>query len=247
MIPILMRRILFYICFLFVSILSIHAQESKDQDSIPQEEKIVVPDTIPIQRYISIGMDLTGPFKQLAFDRFRSDNEFSISFHCFKKFNLTSEFGFLNINENVTINESNELKSQYNYLASGKFVNLGFDYNIFKKNKPGERNMVFFGLRYGFSTLKHSASNIFIEDPYWGNSTNNNFPETTVTAQWIEVAGGLRVYLFKNVALGWSGRYRILTHSTNIGIVNPIIIPGFGNGGNTTVWGFNYSIYITIP
>ena len=249
----LMKIVFLYISFLFVLLVNTNAQEFNDQDSIPpREEKVVVPDTVPVQKSISFGINLTGPVQQLAFYHSRSDYGFSVTLSLLKKFHFTSEFGFLSINENINVKvkdvKGNDvIKCQYDYLANGQFINLGFDYNIFKKNKPGEHNMVFLGCRYGISTLKHSASNIFIVDSYWGDITNDKFPETSVNAQWFEIDGGLRVYLFKNIALGWSGRYRILTHSTNMKIVKPLIIPGYGKGSETSTWGFNYSIYYTIP
>ncbi len=186
---------------------------------------------------ISIGYDFSGLFVKI-FQPYQTTGEVSINAGAFKKFYYTVEAGLLKINDKET---------NFNYYADGKYIRAGFDYNFYKRKTPDENNMIFIGLRYGLSSLNHSADSITIVSEKWGNYKIDSIPNAKVSAQWIEIAAGIRVEIVRNFSMGWSGRLRFRTHTTGDEKVQPFIIPGFGSGYSNITLGFNYSLYYTIP
>jgi hypothetical protein len=184
---------------------------------------------------VSFGYDFSGLISKI-FRSSQTSGEASVTVGSLKKFYYTVEAGMLKMNR---------MDSDFNYYSNGQHIKFGFDYNMYKKKKPDENNMVFVGLRYGIASLKHSVDNIIIMDRKWGNYTLPSIAETKATAQWIELVGGIRVELLRNFSMGWSGRLHILTNLNST--IKPILISGYGNGSSSMTFGFNYSMYYTIP
>jgi hypothetical protein len=137
-------------------------------------------------------------------------------------------------------------KENFRYSSNGSYLRIGFDYNIFEPYARNQYEMAFVGIRYAFSSLRYGADNIFIQDGYWGDFSAN-LPERKMHANWVEIAGGLRVELFHNLFAGWSLRARFMIYKTKDVNMNPFNIPGYGKGSLKSALGFNYSIYYRIP
>jgi hypothetical protein len=193
-------------------------------------------DSISHKHGISAGFDLFGPVSKI-FQPSTTSYEASLNAGSFYRFFLVTEGGTLKIDEK---------KTEYNYTSNGSFMRVGFDYNFYKKNLPWEDNILFFGLRFGLSSLSQKANNIVVIDSIWGNF-KKDLGETQAKAQWIEAVGGIRVEVIKNFSMGWSVRFKVLTATTGMDKVKPFVIPGFGSGASTTAFGFNYSLYYTFP
>jgi hypothetical protein len=219
------KRVFYYISIsLLMFSHSIFAQDSISKTKI-----------YPLKSGFTIGFNLVDPIVH-ALNTSLEVYEFSVNAGTYKNFSLTGEFGFLNNRIDST--------DQYFYIAKGTFIRFGADYNIYKKNNKDENNMIYVGLRYGFSKLNHEANDILIKDSFWGNKWTN-FPSQPYTTQFVELTGGLKVELVWNIYMGWSVSYRLAT--SKIGNISPFQIPGFGKGSNSDSWGFNYSIYYFIP
>jgi hypothetical protein len=195
---------------------------------------------VNIRKAINVGLDLAGPVSKI-FEPGKTDIEMSLSAGSFKNFHFTLEGGLLSFNMN-----KNDTNKSYKYSSSGQFLRIGFDFNTFKKNLPGENNYILFGLRYGFSSMNHKASNILITDQYW-LARNANFSENNIVSQWLEFAGGLRIHLYKNIGAGWTARFKYMIKQGGSGGVIPYYIPGYGKGADNLTVGFTYSIYYTFP
>jgi len=102
------------------------------------------------------------------------------------------------------------------------------------------------GMKYGFSNQVHSASNIVIEDKYWGDY-NANMPEINIKSQWLELSSSVRAEIFKNFYLGWTIRFNFLLKSNNSEDIKPYYIPGYGKGTSNTFPLVNYYVYYMIP
>jgi hypothetical protein len=137
--------------------------------------------------------------------------------------------------------------SLYRYTSSGPYLRVGLDYNILKNKAENQYEMVFGGLRYGYSRLNQSADNIIIGENYWGEGDITELETSTIQAHWIEAAIGVRAELFKYVFIGWSFRWRVMLYQSKIPEMKPIYIPGYGRGEKKSLIGFNYYIYISIP
>lgn len=195
---------------------------------------------VNLLKTINIGFDIAGPASKL-FEPGKTDLEMSLSVGGFKNFHFTAEGGMLTFDKNV-----NDTIKSYNYSSNGQFIRVGFDFNTFRKNLPGENNSVLFGLRYGYSSMKHNADNISIIDDKWPD-WHGSFSEDNIVSHWLELTGGIRVQLYKNIGAGWTTRFKYMIKQGGKGGVTPYYIPGFGKGANKLTVGFTYSIYYTFP
>ena len=151
---------------------------------------------------------------------------------------------------------------QLNFTANGSYLKLGFDYNAYQ-NWLDMENMVYIGIRYGFSTFKQTLnsykiyqnSDILPGDDNLGvyNYFNEvtlypNREYTSLNAHWAEVVGGVKVEMLNNLYLGFSLRLNILLSEKAPGDFANLYIPGFNRtfDGNFGV-GFNYTLSYFIP
>lgn len=186
---------------------------------------------------ITVGADLSR-FVVPFVDSTRYCWEFSGDYEIIKDLFLAAEIG----------SETANLKtSAYDYNSSGGYTRLGVDYNYMKHIDKDSKDKMFIGLRYGFTTFNHSASNITISDSLWGDYYVDKIPSKWLAANWIEVTTGMRARLFNNFYLGWSARLKVKLGVTSDEKLYPYIIPGYGKPWNSTWIGFNYSIYYKIP
>ncbi len=217
-------RYIFSIIFVLITILPGFSQEEKAKEKF----RIKGP---------RFGFDLSR-LTLYYFEPERTVFEFSLDYEIKRNYYPVVEFG---------LQEINLEKPTYNYQSEGYYIRLGMDYNFQKNLSIDQYEMVFFGFRYGFSSQNHSADNIIIENEYWGDYFAESVPQSTFYGHWIELAGGIRAELFRNVFIGWSVRGRLMLVKSKKPIMQSYYIPGFGKGSKRVSLGFNYSIYFRIP
>ena len=188
---------------------------------------------------LNLGFDIASPIGKLIAPGW-TNFEMSITAGSFKNILFTVEAGLMDF----SMSKKDSVKG-YNYIAKGNYFKFGPDYNLFKRNLPGEQNLVYFGLRYGFSKTSFHADNILIQDTIWTPRTAS-LTEKTISAHWIEFAAGIKVQFYKHFAMGWSARYKLLI-SPRKGTDNPYYISGYGKGSENKSFGFTYSLYFTLP
>jgi hypothetical protein len=71
--------------------------------------------------------------------------------------------------------------------------------------------------------------------------------QTSHAAHFVEVSPGIRTELFRNFAIGFTVRLRILIYAGTSADLKPIDIPGYGNGTKRFSPGLNYYIIWSIP
>ena len=211
---------------LFVSILS-HAQEQ----TLPSSN---------LYKGIDLGFDISSPMGKLI-EKGWTNYEASIVVGNFHNILGTAELGIMDF----SMSKNDDVKT-YNYKASGNYLRIGADYNMYKKNLPGENYLVFTGLRYGISKTTSSADNIFIQDSIWA-PRYASLPEKNTTSHWIELVGGIKVPFFTYFAMGWTLRYKFLISPGSKESNKPYYIAGYGKGNDNTAFGITYSLYFTIP
>jgi hypothetical protein len=128
------------------------------------------------------------------------------------------------------------------YHNKGNYFRVGVDINFLKKDP--DRNMFFFGLRYGRSTYSENLS--IFNDPVWG-AVGANYANTDVNASWAELTTGLRVKMLKFFWMGYTARYKFGLSTNESGEFVPYDVPGYGKTANESTWGFNYQILFRIP
>jgi hypothetical protein len=222
-----MRKILKYffsisvLCFLFSA-------------SYSQSERI---------KGLRIGVDLSR-FSLYFIDPGRTGFQVSADFEVIDNLYATVEYG----QQKVSFTEKDTIdRIKYNYNSDGSYYRIGVDYNFLKYKMQNQYDMLFLGLRFGSSEMTHSADNITIFSPYWGNYTEGSVPEKHLNAYWTELVAGVRAELFKNFFMGWSVSGRLMLKQDKDDTIDPYNIPGFGNGSKKSGFGFNYSIYYKIP
>jgi hypothetical protein len=138
-------------------------------------------------------------------------------------------------------------KDIYRYTSSGLFIRAGVDVNLMQYEQTNVYEMIYGGLRYGFSNFSQKADEILIREDYFGDLTGGSVPENRINAHWISLVGGVRIELFRNVFMGWSvlGNLK-LAMGDDSGMV-PYNIPGFGPGDKRASIVINYSLAYRFP
>jgi hypothetical protein len=129
------------------------------------------------------------------------------------------------------------------YSNGGDYVRIGADVNFLTKDP--DKNMFFFGMRYGRSTF---SEDLIVEkiDPVWG-PVNTTLTNSNVNAQWFELTTGLRVKIWKVIWLGYTARLKFALSTDDTPDMLPHDVPGYGRADQDSYWGFNYQLFIRLP
>ena len=200
-------------------------------------------------------------------DKLLNINKIRLGFDVFKPIKSSSDGDNLNyeIVGDLQITENLYLAAEYgltdrliedeniNFNSNGRFVRIGFDYNMFK-NWVGMDNSIFLGLRYGTSNFsnKIESYNVRNSDAYFSNFVDNNYQtidHSNLTGNWLEIVAGVKVETFNNVYLGFSLRLNKLLSTQKPENFDNLYIPGFNKvtDENTFGSGFNYTLSYSIP
>lgn len=227
-----MKQILIFI--FTTNLLFLHSPAVKAQ---------TVVDTVEYrERYgLRLGVDLSKPIRTLLEEDYRG-LEIMGDYRVYKNYYLAAELG----NEKLPF-EGDIIRST----ANGSYIKVGVDYNAYD-NWAGMENLIYAGLRYGFSTFSQTL------EEYQIYSVNQYFPPTTVegpfetsglTASWIELMIGVKVELLQNLYLGANVQLkRRVTQSTPSNFDN-LTIPGFNRTYDDSAFGvgYGYNISYLIP
>jgi hypothetical protein len=128
------------------------------------------------------------------------------------------------------------------YDNDGNYFRAGIDVNFLTKDP--EKNMFFFGMRYGRATFSEHLD-VDIDDPDFGKFTEN-YHNTNLHGHWYELTTGLRVKMIGSFWMGYTARFKFGL-KTNEGGMIPSDVPGFGRTDKPSTWGFNYVLLFRIP
>lgn len=224
------------------SIFSIILIISVSLTALSQETK-QKPDTIKIpQRYgLRLGLDLHRITKSF-YDKNYKGLEIVGDYRLTKKIYIAGELG----NE-----EKTKQDDQLNYSTKGTYFKVGFDFNAYE-NWLDMENMIYIGLRAGFSSFSQTLNTYNIYEPksFYGVSTMDSGQKWNgLSASWIEVVSGLKAEVFNNVYIGFSVRLNyLLSNKEPEGFAN-LHIPGFNKTYENSKFGagFNYTVSYFIP
>jgi hypothetical protein len=138
------------------------------------------------------------------------------------------------------------LNDSTNSSINGGFGLLGIDFNLYDKKKRINDDILYIGLRYGYSVYSH---NINLVEGYSFDGEPIETGKEMLSAQWAEfVAGGkAELWFLKNVFVGLSVRVKMLTSKKEAELIAPSTIPGFGNYDKSGSLGVNWTISYRIP
>lgn len=193
------------------------------------------------QRYgFRVGLDLHRLTKSFYDDNYKG-LEIVGDYRLTQKFYIAGELG----NEEKTVDDD-----RFNFTTKGTYFKVGFDFNAYE-NWLDMENMIYSGLRVGFSSFSHELNSYKIYDPnnYYGVTTfspNQNF--SGLSASWVEVVGGIKAELFNNVYLGFSVRLNYLISNKEPDNFANLYIPGYNRTYDGKFGaGFNYTLSYFIP
>jgi len=226
-----MSKYSFSLLLLVVSFLG-NAQEVKVTDSVKPKT----------ERYgLRIGVDLfklTRSFYEKDYRGIELVGDFKLT----RKHYIAAEIG----TENKTVDDD-----RLNFTTNGTYLKAGFDFNGYE-NWLGMNNMLYVGMRYGFSSFSQTLNSysIYNANPYFGQAPEiqSGKKYSGLTAQWIEVVAGAKAEMFKNFYVGMSVRLNYLVSNKKPDGFDNLYIPGFNRtyDGKFGV-GMNYTISYFVP
>lgn len=128
------------------------------------------------------------------------------------------------------------------YSNGGNYFRIGADINLLGKDP--DRNMLFFGFRYGRSFFHESLSYQDTTSSKIFGPANRNENNSNVSGGWGELTTGLRVKIWKGLWMGYTARLKIAPGTKgNSSSLSPYDMPGYGPVSSKPWWGFNYQIF----
>ncbi len=132
---------------------------------------------------------------------------------------------------------------QLSHYSKGPYFRVGIDYNLLHKDP--RRNALFFGLRYAWTNFSDELKGVRL-DTYYGDQFIQ-LNETSKSAFWVEVAGGLKVNIWKGLFLGYTMRLKLFMQTKSGHDLETFYIPGYGKSEQNTPVSMNYYILYRIP
>ena len=129
------------------------------------------------------------------------------------------------------------------YDISATYFRVGPEINFLKKDP--EKNALFFGLRYGWTTFDDELR---YNSPSGFYPTNENvISNSSLTASWFEMVTGLKVKIWKYLWLGYTARFKLGVDTFERNELIPHEIPGYGRTEEAVIWDFDYWVMFRIP
>ncbi len=200
-----------------------HAQA--DTGAIPKKTK-------PAEHFghqLRFGLDVARPVAN-AIQSSRRSYEGAIDYYLRNEVYIVGEGGFGSADYDYP---------DLSYKSANSFFRVGIDKTLITRLGAGDWDAAFFGFRYGAGFINRQEARYTIFDSVWGN-VSGTIPAKSFTAHWVEITGGVRVELIKNVFAGWNVRGRFLLNSRSFLELPPAFIAGYGRGDKTTVFDFNF-------
>jgi hypothetical protein len=129
------------------------------------------------------------------------------------------------------------------YQNDGRYLRVGMDINFLLKDP--DKNMFFIGFRYARSNFNEQVE--YQTSPIEFGDFQMESSNLGAKAGWVELTSGLRVKVWNQFWLGFTGRMKFLPHVNGNPLFETYEIPGFGQTFKGIYWGFNYQAFWRIP
>ena len=200
-------------------------------------------DSIINQKYgLRIGFDLNKLINSYS-DNNYDGIEFSADYRIFNKLYLASEIGHTN----------KYIEEDYiNFKSKGNYLKVGIDYNL-HNNWLDMQNMIFSGLRIGYSSFDQTINSYTIYDvnsDVWGlNTIDDSILNNNLSSFWLELIFGIKAEIFNNLFLGFNLEIKKMIDSKTKNEIDNLYVPGFNRTfeGSSFGTGFSYKISYLIP
>lgn len=132
--------------------------------------------------------------------------------------------------------------SNFTYVAHPSFyAKIGANYNFLYKSNPDYQ--FYLGLRLGYSNFSYEIKDVTVESDYWGQTNHFTIADQRANSFYGQAVAGLKVKIWKRIAMGWSFRYGFMIKQGNPTNSVPWFIPGYG----TRALNATFSIIYDIP
>ena len=185
---------------------------------------------------LRVGMDVSRSLQHLWNAGNRYGTELSFDIELVPNFYPIVETGW----------EKQRLDHDYlDYSSSGSYTKIGFDYNLLVAEGRKDMDIVFVGLRYGFTIASQQVKSYTVSN-YWGD-IHNRFPKQNYSAQWAEGVLGIKGEVLPNFFLGWSIRGKLRLGQKNFDLPHVYFDPGYGKAEKKFNFDFSYSVFYNLP
>lgn len=125
------------------------------------------------------------------------------------------------------------------YENDGRYWRVGVDVNFLLKDP--DRNMFFLGFRYAGTKFNEVLVYEYTDATF--GLVNLPLKNTDRTARWGELVTGLRVKIWRELWMGYTGRLKFSVKERGAKSFDTYDIPGYGTLAKDIYWGFNYQIF----
>lgn len=125
------------------------------------------------------------------------------------------------------------------YSSKNSFFRFGFEKSMVPRLYKYDWDYLFFGMKYGMAFINRSEASFTTTDDIWGISAGT-IPSKNFTGHWLEINGGIRVEIFKNIFAGYNIRAKFLLNQSPFKELPPAYVAGFGKGEKTTNFDLNF-------
>lgn len=190
---------------------------------------------------LRVGVDVFKPARTLFDDDF-SGFEIMADYRVYKNYYIALEIG---MDEKTTFDDRITSK------GDGTYFKLGFDYNA-HKNWYGLNNMIFGGLRYGYSSFSQELLRyeIATEAPFFPPDIRTEpIQFDRLAVHWVELIVGVKAEVLNNLFLSINLQLKNRVSEKTPENFENLYIPGFGRTYENSKFGagFGYGISYLIP
>ena len=137
--------------------------------------------------------------------------------------------------------------------ADGWYARAGIYYALLQNmlspdDKKGDSDMLFTGIKIGYSKYNRHIYDSSVQGGYWGNEYPIDM-EDNPSVMWLDLSVGIMVRLFKsNFYLSMQGGYDVILSSSDNSGIGALVVPGLGQVYNkSTAFSFSYALSYRIP
>ena len=192
-------------------------------------------DSIPLMCGFQVSFDLVGAVQLMVSDYGQYEGALRLNLH--DQWFPVVEVGYgkaEHVDDPVT---------GLSYKTRAPYFKAGIDFNLLKKKH--QKNRLFAGLRYAFTSYKMDVWCRDLVDPAWKWPTSFGVQDIACSQHWAEAVIGIDSRVFGPLHLGWSVRYRQRLKHDDGSIGKTWYVPGFGTSDSSN-FGATFNVILDI-
>lgn len=200
---------------------------------------------IEVEHAIRIGIDLAAPLLPLISGKDNDNGWMVMADYRFRpKLYGAFDFGYAKRCLNFTSMRTD---------VDGWYARAGIYYALLQNmispgDKKGDNDMLFTGIKFGYSKYNRHIYDSSVQGGYWDNEYPIDMTDKP-SALWLDLSVGIMVRLFKsNFYLSMQGGYDVILSGSDNSGIGALVVPGLGQVYNkSTAFSFSYALSYRIP